>query len=326
MAPTRSAALSRVGGGGNDYAVTATLESGDPHAFAVSVKGVRFDASRLLQQQTVTTSSTPARSPKIDLTVALDHLRTAPNRELDAVAGTAMLTGSRLDRADLKAMAGAPLSLTYQPTGDALILQLTANDAGAALADLGITGGVRGGTLQLDGKTTGGDGPRITRGTLDMRNFRLVKAPIIARLVNAISPTGFVDLLSGQGLAFDRLSSEADYADGITFRNGRTVGALGISFEGDVDLNRNNIALKGTVVPADTLNRIIAAIPLIGDIVTGGDRGGFIGWTYSVGGSFEDPAVSVNPLSMFAPGFLRNLFFLGPSEPAPKTPQAPAKP
>jgi hypothetical protein len=56
---------------------------------------------------------------------------------------------------------------------------------------------------------------------------------------------------------------------------------------------------------------------VLGDVITGGARGGLIGWTYSVSGSSNDPKVSVNPLSMFAPGFLRNLFFLGPKESDP---------
>ncbi len=73
-----------------------------------------------------------------------------------------------------------------------------------------------------------------------------------------------------------------DYANGkITLRDGRSAGALGISFEGDLDMDRDKVALKGTVVPVDTFNKIVAAIPLIGDALTGGSRGGFLGWTYS---------------------------------------------
>jgi uncharacterized protein YhdP len=216
--------------------------------------------------------------------------------------------------------------MSYEPEGDTIALHLAAQDAGAALAALGVTRGVRGGVLRLDGVTRTDSEPWQTRAALEMTRFRLVDAPIIARLVNAISLTGFVDLLSGQGLGFDRLSAEMDYDDGkISFRNGRSQGALGLSFEGDVDFDKDRVALKGTVVPADAFNRIVAAIPVVGDMLTGGDRGGFIGWTYSVSGPPNDPDVSVNPLSMFAPGALRNLFFLGPSErrPDPKSGEPP---
>src|SRR6185369_15568161 len=113
-------------------------------------------------------------SPRLDLTVSLDRVTSAPDRGIDAVAGTATLTGGRLDQADLRAKAGGRLSLSYQPSAPdgAIALHLMAEDAGAALAGLGITG-VRGGTLALDGETRGADTQRMTRGTLDMRNFRL---------------------------------------------------------------------------------------------------------------------------------------------------------
>ena len=143
----------------------------------------------------------------------------------------------------------------------------------------------------------------------------MTDAPIMARLINAVSPTGLMDLLSGQGLGFDHLESGIEYANGtISFRDGRSAGALGISFEGDVDQDKDTVALKGTVVPVDTFNRIVSSIPLVGDMLTGGSRGGLFGWTYKVSGTANDPSVSVNALSMFAPGFLRNLFFLGPEE------------
>ncbi|MDB5394122.1 MAG: hypothetical protein JWM91_1628 [Rhodospirillales bacterium] len=335
------AVVSRLTDQRNDFALTADAKPmadgkpgtdakpGNPRAYAISIKGVQFDATALLAGKS--SGGPPTHTPRIDLTLALDHVLTGPTARLDAVGGTATLSGGRLDRADIKAVAGRPLTLTYLPSGDVIALHFAADDAGAALADLGLTRGVRGGTMRLDGTTDpGGRGPWLTTGTLDIRNFRLTDAPIAARLVNAVSPTGFVDLLSGQGLGVDHLSAEMDYVDGkITFRNGRSTGALGISFEGDIDLAGDRVALKGTVVPVDTLNRIVAAIPLIGDVLTGGNRGGFIGWTYSVTGSPNDPQVSVNPLSMFALGFLRNLFFLGPSEPEPTSqapPPAPAQP
>lgn len=319
-----------VSGSGSEYALNAEAEPGDTSAYAITVTGHRFDASELLEGQG-SGSGGGSHSPRLDIKLALEHVTTSAGRGIDSVSGNAVMSGARLDRAEIQAIAGSgSLTLTYLPNGDAIALHLAAADAGAALAGLGVTGGVRAGTLHLDGETKGGEGPRRTIARLDMRDFRLTKAPIIARLVNALSPTGFVDLLSGQGLAFDRLDGGVEYADGkIRLVDGRSAGALGISFEGDVGLDDGKIALKGTVVPVDTLNRIIAAIPVIGDLA-GGSRGGLLGWTYSVTGTTNDPKVSVNPLSVFAPGFLRNLFFLGPSEPEPKPqspgPAAPAKP
>jgi hypothetical protein len=316
------AAVSRLTSKRNDFALAMDAKPGAPQTYVLSIKGAQLDAMPLLNAKS--DGQPPTHTPQLEMTIALDRLLTGTETKLDNVNGALSLSGGRLDRADIKAMAGKPLTLTYQPSGDVIALHLAADDAGAALWGLGLTRGVRGGTLHLDGATDPGRNPWLTTATLDLRDFRLTDAPIAARLVNAASPTGFMDLLRGQGLAFDRLNAEMDYANGkISLRNGRSAGALGISFEGSLDMDSDKIALKGTIVPVDTFNKIVAAIPLIGDALTGGSRGGFLGATYSVSGQTADPQVSVNPLSVFAPGFLRNLFFLGAEQPGPKTESKP---
>ena len=311
------AAFPRFASKRNDLAVTVDAKGGAPQTYTMSIKGAQFDATPLLNAKS--DGQPPTHTPHLEMTVALDRLLTGAETKLDSVNGTLTLSGGRLDRADIKAVAGKPLTLSYKPAGDIIALHMAADDAGAALWGMGLTRGVKGGTMKLDGTTDPGRNPWLTTATLDLRDFRLTDAPVAARLVNAASPTGFMDLLRGQGLNFDRLNTEVDYANGkIGLRNGRSAGALGISFEGDLDMNSDRIALKGTIVPVDTFNKIVAAIPLIGDALTGGSRGGFLGVTYSVAGTTADPKVSVNPLSALAPGALRNLFFLGAEQPEPK--------
>jgi hypothetical protein len=301
----------------NDFTLTLDAKPGAAQTYVMLLNGTQFDATPLLAGKS--DGKLPTHTPHLELTVGLDRLMTGAETKLDQVAGTLTLSGGRLDRAEIKAVAGGPLTLSYVPAGDVIALHLAADDAGAALWGLGLTRGVKGGTLHFDGTTDPGRNPWRTSGALDLSKFRMTDAPIAARLVNAVSPTGFVDLVQGQGLGFDRLSADIDYADGkITLRDGRSAGALGISFEGDLDMDHDKVALKGTIVPVDTFNKIVAAIPIIGDALTGGSRGGFLGWTYSVSGNTNDPQVSVNPLSVFAPGFLRNLFFLGPEQAEPK--------
>ncbi len=309
----RRAHLAHVTNPRNDFTLLAEAKPGDPHGYSLAITGAKFDAAPMLSAKG--DSQPPTHLPRLDLKVALGTVLTGTEAHLDQVSGTAALAGTRLDRADLKAVAGGSLALTYTPGGGGRVLSLSADDAGQALAAMGLTRGVRGGILRIDGSTDTSKEPWRTTGTLDIKDFRLTDAPIMARLVNAVSPTGLMDLLSGQGLGFDHLESGIEYADGtIGFRDGRSAGALGISFEGDVNQDKDTVALKGTVVPADTFNRIVSSIPLVGDMLTGGSRGGLFGWTYTVTGTTNDPSVSVNALSIFAPGFLRNLFFLGPEE------------
>ena len=58
------------------------------------------------------------------------------------------------------------------------------------------------------------------------------------------------------------------------------------------------------------IRRLLGAIPLVGDLLTGGEGQGVFAATYRVQGPLEEPEIGVNPLAVLAPGFLRNLFFL----------------
>jgi hypothetical protein len=146
--------------------------------------------------------------------------------------------------------------------------------------------------------------------------------PVLARILNAISPSGFAELLGGgRGINFGRMA--ADFRkEGrlLTLKDLRTSGsALGLTLEGEVDLLTETANLQGTIVPVYGLNRLIGQIPLLGDLLSGGEGQGIFSATWHVRGPLADPDVTVNPLAVLAPGFLRNLFFLGDgkSSPAP---------
>ncbi len=60
-------------------------------------------------------------------------------------------------------------------------------------------------------------------------------------------------------------------------------------------------------MPAYTLNSLLGRIPLVGDILTGGEGGGVFAVDFSLSGALDKPKIQVNPLSALAPGILRNL-------------------
>jgi hypothetical protein len=64
---------------------------------------------------------------------------------------------------------------------------------------------------------------------------------------------------------------------------------------------------------------------VLGNLLLGGEGQGLFAANFSLTGGFDDPKVSVNPLSALAPGFLRNLFLFDAPNPgqAPTPPSAP---
>jgi hypothetical protein len=95
----------------------------------------------------------------------------------------------------------------------------------------------------------------------------------------------------------------------IGLKDGGTSGSsLGLAFEGRIDLWNNLYDLDGTIIPISDFSKLISKIPLLGDILTAGGEG-FIAATYKVKGPMDKPEVTVNPLSVLAPGILRKIFF-----------------
>jgi len=99
--------------------------------------------------------------------------------------------------------------------------------------------------------------------------------------------------------------------DELRFKNLRTSGgSLGLTAAGTINTATNQINMEGTVVPFSSANRVLGAIPIFGSLLTGGEGGGLFAATYSERGNIQNPDFSVNPLSVLAPGFLRNIFFM----------------
>ncbi|MDD3028782.1 MAG: DUF3971 domain-containing protein [Alphaproteobacteria bacterium] len=206
----------------------------------------------------------------------------------------------------------APLRLELTPQVDGTrTFLLTSDNFGKAMKGLGFTDTIKGGVLRVTGKSTP-EAPRTVVGEAKISAFKIEKLPVLALLLNATSPFGFSDLLSDSA-SFSRFKSAFTWkGDSITLKHAHAAGsAFGINIDGKVDMNSGSAALEGTLVPFSVVNDILNAIPLIGDLLTGGEDQGVLAVAYEINGTLASPQVSVNPVSLLTPGFIRNLFFQG---------------
>ena len=200
------------------------------------------------------------------------------------------------------------LALSYQPEASGgHRLSARSNDMGAVLRALDVLDTVEGGTMRITGQQPLG---QTLSGAIDASDFKMVEAPVLARMLLIASLTGIVEGLSGEGIEFDRLIGEFTFDDGVIATDlTRAYGSsLGLTAKGQIDIGRSTIDLEGTIVPAYLFNRLIGNIPLLGPLLTGGEGQGVVAFTYSMTGDLEEPTIDVNPLSALAPGFLRTLF------------------
>ena len=83
---------------------------------------------------------------------------------------------------------------------------------------------------------------------------------------------------------------------------------IGATIEGHIDYARDQVGMRGTLVPLYGINNIFGQIPIVGLFLGGGSNEGLLGLTYEVTGPPGNPRMAVNPLSAIAPGILRKFF------------------
>jgi hypothetical protein len=101
---------------------------------------------------------------------------------------------------------------------------------------------------------------------------------------------------------FTRLPGRMTVRDGVL--RGPIIGA---TVEGNIDYTRDQVAMRGTLVPLYGLNNMFGQIPIVG-LFLGGSNEGMFGITYEVSGGTNNPRTMVNPISAIAPGVLRKFF------------------
>ena len=146
----------------------------------------------------------------------------------------------------------------------------------------------------------------ISNSVLKIDNFKVQEIPILAKLLTLASLQGIADLLTGEGIRFTDF--EMIFSNNKNLMEIEEIYAIGpsisILMEGYIQKNEL-ISLRGTLVPASTINRTIASIPLVGDFLIGKKVGeGVFGVSFKIKGPPNDLKTTVNPVKTLTPRFI----------------------
>ncbi len=145
-----------------------------------------------------------------------------------------------------------------------------------------------------------------TISNLKLYDFKLNEVPVLTKLLTLASLQGIADLLSGEGIRFNEFEMKFNKNKGLMsieemYSLGPSISVLMDGYVQKDDL----ISLKGTLVPATTLNKVIGSIPLIGDVLVGKKAGeGVFGVSFKIKGYPQDLKTSVNPIKTLTPRFI----------------------
>jgi hypothetical protein len=288
----------------NDFALTYTREDS---GFSVDLRGKRLDISNSYAQND---NRLLTDFPPIRLNIDLEQFVLAPAASLNAIKGYLNCQPDRCAAASVNGRANDAMfaARIFEKEG-ARTLSIQADDAGDLMRALNITDRVYNGKLSLKGNYDDSTTPPVFQGRLLLTDYVVKNSPILARLFTIGSLSGLANALDDSGITFDKMAIDLESSAGkILVKKGKANGnAVGATTEGMVDTGNANIHLKGVLVPAFFINSLVNNIPLIGELA-GGEGEGLIAFRYTIDGAYDDPQVTVNPLSGLTPGFMRGFF------------------
>ncbi len=144
---------------------------------------------------------------------------------------------------------------------------------------------------------------------LRIENFKVINAPGLIKLLSLADLGGLADLAEGEGLSFELL--EIKMEKNMNFLKLNEILALGPSIsvlmEGYQD-EKGVTSLRGTLVPAKTLNKMISKIPVIGNIVIPKEVGeGLFGVSFKIKGPKDNIKTTINPIRTLTPRFIQKI-------------------
>ena len=146
----------------------------------------------------------------------------------------------------------------------------------------------------------------ISTALLTIDNFKVKEVPAFAKLLSLASLQGIADLLTGEGIRFTDFEMKfSNKKELTTIDEMYAIGpAVSILMDGYIE-SKKLVSLRGTLVPATTINRTIASIPLLGNILIGNKTGeGVFGVSFKIKGKPKDLKTTVNPVKTLTPRFI----------------------
>ena len=145
-----------------------------------------------------------------------------------------------------------------------------------------------------------------TVSTLKIYDFKLKELPLLTKILTLASLQGIADILSGEGIRFNEFEMNFENQKNImTINEIYAIGpAISVLMSGYVEKDKL-ISLRGTLVPATTINKVIGSIPVLGKILVGTKTGeGVFGVSFKIKGPPKNLETSVNPIKTLTPRFI----------------------
>lgn len=272
----------------------------------------QLDLRRFISDPTV---FDPPDSLKTDceLDLKVDKILVGDNLRFDHIVGQLYWANDHLQSIHLKGKAPELFELMlappkYHENGLAQQFSFVSSNAGDLLDCFYPHNDLEGGIIHMAGVRRQDHQKKATiEAELDIRDVMVKKAPFLAQLLSAASFEGFFNMLSGSGIQFDHCTGKFNWTpESLELRNIYfSGGSLGLQVEGSI--YEKKIDLKGELYPFNGLNYLLANIPVVGTLLSGGNKVGVFSTSFTAIGNRDNPCIVINPLTTITPSGIRQV-------------------
>ena len=270
------------------------------------LKGKNFNANSLIDDllKSEQDNGSIFTKKEIKIDIEIDNVYLDKNHKLINLKGNLNFDNEELKKSNLSArfFDNKKFKFIVNSNQDEKITILTSDKAEPIIKRYKFIKGFEEGVLDFYSSKKG----NTSKSTLKIYDFKLKELPVLTKILTLASLQGIADILSGEGIRFNEYEMNFQTENNrITIDEIYSIGpAISILMDGYVEKNKL-VSLRGTLVPATTINKVIGSIPILGRILVGTKTGeGVFGVSFKIKGPPENLETTVNPIKTLTPRFI----------------------
>ena len=273
----------------------------------IKIRGDRYDATNLIEQISSDEKKINLENFTKDIEINFKEISTKLSIPLNNFNLIGKIENGKFTKISSKSEFSdkryLDISLKKAINSKQKILEIYSDYPKPILADFNFFKGIEGGNLLFSSVFDDVN----SSSNLVIEDFQVINAPAFAKLLSLADLGGIADLLSGSGISFDKL--EIKFSDDQKVKRITEIYAVGpsisILMEGYIERDTKLTSLRGTMVPAKELNKLISKIPVLGEILIGKEVGeGIFGVSFKMKGLPGEIKTTVNPIKTLTPRFI----------------------
>ena len=271
------------------------------------ISGTNFNASILVNDLLTKKDDNQNEdlfSNNLNLRLDISEVLISEDQIIKNLIGEVSIERNDINKANLKGSfsKNKNISFTVFKKNDQKVTTFFSDKAEPFIKKFEFIKGFDGGSLDFYSIESG----NISNSQIKLYDFKLKEVPALTKILTLASLQGIADLLSGEGIRFDDFEMKFQNKKNlITINEIYAIGpAISILMDGYMEKDKL-ISLRGTLVPATTINKIISSIPILGEILVGKKTGeGVFGVSFKIKGPPKKTETTVNPIKTLTPRFI----------------------